>query len=313
MCSARADFFSRIAVLRSAANDPSLQNGPPSDAEHNNKAVVLRNGLAVMQFVVLEDFVRSRAGEVMSRLGAGATPFNQLPYQIQEASLSGALSALKYRAALARSAGEDVHPMLQTHSAKIASTKNHGQYQLSELSFASANANIDAETVTEILAAFKVNEPWSTVQSISRAAGIGILGIKGSMTAARRRRHNAAHDPTAGTVSGDLAGFNDQAVGIALGFDFSLSRALRFILDRDQPYLGNKGRLLRNQISVRTVGPEKKEWVERLAGRARAVRRLRDLTTLEHLAAERARKDNDGFAVLDQRRIPERWSTPYVD
>ena len=79
MSLARRLILERLHAFRLATQTEALVSLAPTEVDHNARAQVLRNGLAVVGFAILEDFIKSRAGEVVQRIGHGAAAFTDLP------------------------------------------------------------------------------------------------------------------------------------------------------------------------------------------------------------------------------------------
>lgn len=58
MPSAKTDFIERIRCLDSSIETEAVQNKALTEREHNAIARMLRNGLAVVSFASLEDFIK---------------------------------------------------------------------------------------------------------------------------------------------------------------------------------------------------------------------------------------------------------------
>ena len=56
---AKSDFIQRITYLHKSFSIQALNDLGPIDTEHNGIARLLRNGMAVVGFLALEDFIKN--------------------------------------------------------------------------------------------------------------------------------------------------------------------------------------------------------------------------------------------------------------
>src|SRR5215211_6609576 len=97
MLRSREQFVGRLYAYRQAVRSEVLVSRAPTETEHNLRARVLRNGLAVVGYALLEDFLRSRTVEVVARIGDGHTSFQDLPKGIKFAATEGVFNAARFQ------------------------------------------------------------------------------------------------------------------------------------------------------------------------------------------------------------------------
>lgn len=312
MSKARANLASRLAAYRSAARAELLVSRAPTETEHNARAQILRNGLAVSGFAMLEEFLKSRTAEVLQRIGAGRTAFSNLPSAVRDAATAGVVRALKFQDAFQDRRSSDYHRFYQDHARAIYSTGT-AAYEISTLAFANEASNISSDTVQGILDAFRVDNSWSAIGSIASRCNVGVLDLRSAMTAAAARRHAAAHQADAAVEIADLQAFAVEVVGISLGFDLLLSRALRKILDADRDYLSQQRKVAARDVPIRVLEQDGGWWREVVLPNTRAFKRNRDRDTLLAGCTTRARAKGESVVVLGARGFPMEWATPDVD
>lgn len=128
----QARFRQRIETVRESVRQPLLIDRALTDREHNGRAVLLRNGLMVVSFTSLEDFIRGRVGELMDHVSRTVVKFTSLPTAFQKAAVLDAMKAGAERARLAAKSGEDPLPLAQSVAMSVASTGAGGSLALSE-------------------------------------------------------------------------------------------------------------------------------------------------------------------------------------
>lgn len=78
MPTAKQNFLERLFIIEKTLSTPNILDGLPTQTEHNNIARLLRNGLAVVGFVALEDFIKNRAIEILNEIASSHIPFSNL-------------------------------------------------------------------------------------------------------------------------------------------------------------------------------------------------------------------------------------------
>jgi hypothetical protein len=244
-------FLERLSAYENAVKQELIVTRTPTDVIHNARARLLRNGLAVVAFALLEDFIKTRMGEVFERVGMGASSFSDLPHALRVAATSGVIKAMGYQDRFLDNRSSNYFEHFQTHALLVASTRNPG-FQLSPMAFGHDQPNLQSTAVERMLTAFHIDRPWNAIESVARRAGVGVPALKGAFDSALQRRHQAAHRADANVEPSDLAAFATETMGIAIGIDLALSLALRKILDGDRRFLSGE-RIGGNRIGLRLI------------------------------------------------------------
>ena len=285
MPAAKSLFLERIHSLQRSSQIYSVTNKDLTDHAHNSVARMLRNGLAIVGFAALEDFIKLRTSEVLSEIGRTGVLFRDLPEKLRVAVTAAAVDAFSYQLSIRPKT--DRISYIQEHAQKVASTSNTA-YELTPHAFGYSQANINAETVSDILKSFKVNDAWGQMSQISSRLGLTALPLEETFKSAALRRHRAAHVAHADTPQGDLAQFVREAFAIAIGFDALLSKALSKLVQHDRAYLSQAGLVSAVDIKVRNIRNERGVWKEFVEGRSKAVKTDQDANALCVLARARA-------------------------
>lgn len=298
MASAKQDFIVRLRTLHiSINNTEALHSRALTETSHNEIARMLRNGLAVVGFAALEDFIKKRSSEVMDDVGRSAVPFNKLPEKLQIAATYDAISALSYQLSI-RDKSEKIE-YIQEHALKISSTAT-SNYEITKHAFGYNQANINAETIKQILLSFNVLDPWNQITIIASRLGLTALPLQESYKNAASRRHRAAHIANTDTPQGDIAQFVKEAFAIAIGFDVMLSKALGCINTHDTGFLSGSKKLKADEVVFRFVKHVDGRWKEFAEGRARANRVSNDLAALSVEVKSRAVASSQNYVEFDE-------------
>jgi hypothetical protein len=253
MATARDRFLRRLQAFNHVVqNTDSLEvlRHQPADRDADDRARLLRNGLAVSGFALLEDFLASRVGEILTRVSGSSLAFGELPDKLQSLCTTDVVSALRFQVDMRRRAGDDVTGLIQATGRSLASTSQRS-YELSELAFGHSRSNIGHGDIKELLRAFNVPDGWDKVTRFAQRMGLASLNLRDDFIQATKRRHLAAHDPSVDTALGDLQNFPAQALGVAAGCDALLSRAAYNLLRGDRAFARNPPQLDQSEIRIR--------------------------------------------------------------
>ena len=307
---ARRAFLERLAVLRRAVTSLVVVDLAPSAKTHNAQARLFRNGLSVIGFAILEDFIRSRSAEVLEWLTGCGLDYPSLPPRLQSAATRSTVKALGAQFDLRRRQGVDPAVFVSEVGRSFTSFTST-QTVFSDLMFGWRGSNLGVDEVPEILGAFGVRDGWANIERIGRRGGFGFLVARDAFVSAARLRHTSAHQVGANVQPTDLQFFARDAIGVALGFDTILSRGARLIASGASGATP-EGVLLADRVRVRFLEKHGSTWRERVEGRSTTVRRDSSYQRIEGGARRRASTTSDVIVVLDKMGQPYRWITTDV-
>lgn len=228
---AKQELFIRLQHLTAAVSLPELiDQGVALDA-HNGRANLLRKGLGIIAFNILEDFIKNRSAEALAFVSQCGSEFRFLPKTLQDASTFDALDALVSKARLERKAGRDAVAFIQSEALKINST-GRSPFELSGLSLASTGSNVSSDDITKILRAFGVSGGWETLKRVSDKIGGGITDLGQCYKNAAERRHSAAHSAVYTYSHQWLLDIRNEIIAIAAALDIAISFRCRDLQNR---------------------------------------------------------------------------------
>src|SRR5690606_29942568 len=117
--SAKTDLFNRLQYLNSAAGLELLVDVGIGASEHNGVANLLRKGLGIVAFDILEDYIKNKASESLDIISSSGIAFSDLTSSLQESAIVGALRTLNFRAAMEKKDKGDYKSLIQDESFKI--------------------------------------------------------------------------------------------------------------------------------------------------------------------------------------------------
>lgn len=224
----RTNFLERVRILSNALSEGILIDQPPSSIEHNERARFLRNGLAIIAFNILEDYIKYRVDEFFSILSSTTVPFNHLPEKVQDIALLHSLKGIHTLALRKKKATEDYKGFIQTEVNKSASTLG-SPYSMSSFGFGWDKSNLDYDDIADILKSFQVEGNSAAIGQLTSLIGCPILVPKDFFNNAASRRHTAAHNPNATSSLIDLQDYIVSVKAFALSIDLLICTAIKKI------------------------------------------------------------------------------------
>lgn len=304
MPSAKSDFIERIRCLSLSIRSEAVANKALSEIDHNSIARMLRNGLAVVSFAALEDFIKKRSSEAMDEIGRCSVPFSNLPEKLQNAATYEVITALTYQLSLRDE--DDKAPYIQEHAKKIASTATTN-YELSDHTFAYGQANVGHTIVGDILKSFNIDDPWKQISTIASNAGLTALPLVESYRNAVQRRNKAAHVASTDTPQSDIIQFVNESFAIALGFDALISKSIQKFRENDSDHISGTTKIDSTDIEFRVLKFSVGYWKEYVNGSVRAFRRSTDLLTLKPMTKNRSSSTKQLYIELDANGLIADW------
>ncbi|MBX2958428.1 MAG: hypothetical protein KF732_00580 [Flavobacteriales bacterium] len=311
MSLARTVFLDRIKNLQLSFSNPSLADLPPSSTtiDHNNVAKILRNGMAVIGFVTLEDFLISRTKEALAELSSYGINFNDLPDELRFRTTVQALTAIN-RLVNFEETKEDKIQFVQNSSLKVSSTLN-SSYSLIEIAFGHHNSNLNDKEIKEILKSYKMDDPWGQMNNISSRIGLTALPLDNSFKNAAERRHKAAHTLNANTPITDLTGFIKEALGIAIAFDSLTATSLHLFKTHNHDYIHGNKKIMASDVTLSQVKMDSSKWKYKKETHLRATKSNIDRALIESFARNQASINFETLILYNSSNEIVDWACNY--
>jgi hypothetical protein len=305
--SSQTDFVEGMHGFRLAHQHKDLIDKAPNEIDHNLRSRILRNGIAIIGYSVLEHFIRTRIGEILLSFNRVITSFEDLPGRIKKIATIGAIKGISNRMKYE----DDSIVFTQSESSIVASSLNT-TYQISRYSIGWDGSNLRVEDIGEIFNCFNIKDGWDSIDILSRRLNLTIPSSKNSFKNAAQRRHDAAHNIGAVVDPLHLESFVREAYVIAVGFDLLMSIAYYKIYIGDTDYLRNVNKITARDISIRIISLYGKRWKEFREGGKKAIKTAATEEILWSNALVRAKKNNEFLLCMDSNGFPYRWKFPSI-
>jgi MAE_28990/MAE_18760-like HEPN len=273
---------------------------------HNKKVKMLRNGMAIIGYTLLEDFIKKRAGEVLKEIGRTSVNFNSLPPKLKEATTVGALKGIQIRAELLKRDNKDHISFIQNETSYISSTKD-SVFEMSEYSLGWDKSNLSSTDITNFLSIFNVNKGWEAIRLISSSISITLTDPCEIFKNAASRRHKAAHNTDADSLLSDLINFNSQSRVIAFAFDSLISQSLKHIKNNNINFLNENSKTEERELSFRFLTEVDNNWKEFKQNSSKAYRVKNSLSELRIDAEIRARRNDEVLVIKSENNNIVNW------
>jgi hypothetical protein len=270
MPTAKQNFLERLLIIEKSLSTPNIIDGLPTQVEHNNVARLLRNGLAVVGFVALEDFIKNRTIEILNEIASSHLPFSNLTEELRYNCTVEVLKSIQRLSGFEPTKLDRIS-FVQNETRVISSSLNTS-YDLNKYTFGFSNSNISKDEIKRILRAFNISDSWGKQTALASVIGVTSLPLENSFNNAAARRHQAAHDTSSIIPIGDLVQYINEAIAIGLTFDALLSYSKTKLINDNAAFLSNSTVIDHNSISLSFVKKESNRWKYKRKGRTSAVR-----------------------------------------
>ncbi|MCZ7428074.1 HEPN domain-containing protein [Micromonospora sp. WMMA1949] len=304
----RRNFLDRVVAVQDALAQPLLIDQALTETSHNNRARILRNGLMVVTFSALEDFIRERSAEVLGYISRTALVFSDLPRDLVLAATVEVMRAAHAHAKMASRHGDDPVPLLQQAASEVASTLN-GPLHISKFSLGYNGSNVGADEVGNILKTLHAGDPWNEMTRLGSRVGLGAVPLRDAYAQGLRLRNRAAHKADSNIQPSELLTFCQQAKAIALGFDLLASRAARLIHDSATSFAQVSRPKLTDAISIVFVDFDGRRYACKKENARRALKIGLDRNAIWLHAISKARVSYDAVVERDKSGTAIRWES----
>lgn len=269
MSAAKQNFIERISVIINTIEDTSsygnfLIDKEPSAVRHNNQARLLRNGLTISAFTILEDFIKQRVGEAMQAVPTLNIKFDSLPKSIKLISTFGAMESIRAKSEnIKRQSGDDdCITFIKNNCFHLGSTTDNDAYSFSEYSWGWSKSNLGSDDILVILKTFGIKNCWNVINSLSRETGRTLISSQESFTNFAMSRHSAAHSPIANVDFDTLKNHVNTSLVLAFAVDILLSLSLALYKKNDTVHLAGCYNFTNHVFMYRYVLEVGSSWKE---------------------------------------------------
>jgi hypothetical protein len=196
----------------------------PLDSGHNFRAQLLRSGLVVSAFSLLETYLENRLAEKIIDLRHSRISYRSFDDALRKFLSISAAQGFVTRAFFLDnvdqiSYAEQNIPSLGGFLRARPSYTAHG--------FSPRGSNVSIEDIPKLLAAFGLRGAWNYLQNLCVRLGAARLSFQDDFRNLAKARNKAAHDGAAANIATvDLLTYIDTAVLVGITVDLAVSHAI---------------------------------------------------------------------------------------
>lgn len=275
-----------------------LDKFPPA-AHINIPAQILRRGLAVSAFSLLERFIEKRFGELFIQLSKTSISFHNFSDRMQEFLTIEALQGLNNRVKFLEK--PDKQPYVVSKIKTIAGHDNNPP-TYTALGFSPKGSNVSGDDLAGALRAIGIEKPWKLMNGVTNDIGISRLSLKDDFSAVAKRRHKSAHDSSFILPYQDLEDLLDGIIALGISFDVIITAAIESYM-KAQNYGNLERKLSGLNFSYRFIDEQSDgSWKERSFPMMKTIKRYK--TEDEAVSYVENRKVKKFNIIRDQSGIP---------
>ena len=230
MSLSRRTFYETLGVMRGLSRNSLLTDSVPSSVLHNNQARILRNGLVISSFSLVEAYIEDRLEEKIQDLSNSKMPYVTFGDSLRNFLTLDAITGLNTRMNFADKADRLAFAeagILRAASFQSIPPKYTG------LGFSPKGSNILPADIKSLLSAFGIKNGWGFLSKVCGNLGASRISLQDDFQNFFRARNKAAHDSAANTASGDLETHLGTALLTGMSVDIALTSAIdSFVTER---------------------------------------------------------------------------------
>ncbi|MGP3536417.1 hypothetical protein ACTU3I_16600 [Microbacterium sp. RD1] len=296
---ARAALTQGVEGLRTASLATAVRAADPAGE-------ILRRGVAVTAFNLLETFIEGRLLEVTTHINQGHLHFADLPERVQRQATRNLLDVASAR--VRRMPVGDVRAFAQGVGDSLSAVS--GAVNLSSLMWMWSGSNMSAADYSAVLKSFHVEQPWIAVAALSTRVGIAAGDPQTDLSELAQERHRAAHHSTHQVSNLWIPLAIDHVVKFAVALDAFVSVGGAALRRGDPAFLADTN-WTGSVIGIRRVRERARDWAEFTESGKNAFRRGTDQHAVTMEAAGRC-SNTDLLVITDAGGQIVDWSVPSV-
>lgn len=273
MTAFRVDFYGALQELLQVVEYPILQDTLPVAIPSNLTARLLRHGVAVSTFSMLERYIRLVFDELLYDVSRGVLTYSNFPDSMRKFIIVDSVVGLANQLGFMRDSSARISHA-DTHIFAISKYKSNPPTYTAH-GFSPKGSNVGHEDIKQAFAAFGLKDAWGRMDALATRIGGAMPSLNNEFKLLSEARNLAAHDPVSSIPIADLRSHIQSAITIAICCDIiakNVGAAIRTCTD---------ARALTSSIEaffrpVRFLDEQiDGTWLERATPTHRAVKRYR--------------------------------------
>ncbi|WP_366555945.1 HEPN domain-containing protein [Aquibaculum sediminis] len=296
-----AEFFDILESIKGVTAEEILVDASLGSSKHNTSARILRHGLSVSSFALLEKYLQGAFHAFMEDASKTKIAYADMSEDFRKFvtiyATEGILNRMSFMPKADRlSFFESEISFLPNAMTLPARFNAHG--------FSPKGSNISKDDIASALKALGVHTPWSKLTAITGELGAHRTDLGDDFENLARTRHSSAHNPTGNVTTTDLETNLTVSALIALSVALLL-HSLKKIYIKSHTAKKLREEAKNPPIKVRFVDKTfDGAWIERKRSTGKAVKRHSSYE--KALRASQLRRDDSPIVVRNSSGIPLR-------
>ncbi|CCJ08272.1 HEPN domain-containing protein [Methylocystis sp. SC2] len=202
-------------MLRLLKHELLTDKFPPSDT-HNDGARILRRGLSVSAFSLLECYLEDRLEELTAELSRCCLNYSDFGEKLQKFLTVDALLGLGTRINFEKKSSRQ--RLVESFLPRIAGyALNPPLY--TAIGFSPKGSNVSKDDIKAVLSALGREDAWNELGGLARLIGSSRISLDNDYSNLASTRHSAAHDSSTNIPTSDLQSHLESIIVIGITFD----------------------------------------------------------------------------------------------
>lgn len=208
------DFYSSLRSMKNLLSEPALTDQGPSEETHNTGAKLLRHGLCISAFALLEKHLSQLFDDFMNVGAASQFSYADMPEKLKKFFTVDAVTGLVNKLDFLDK--QDRRQFVETHLQRISSFASEPAVYTA-FGFSPKGSNVGHEDIKQAFKALGASDPWGKLTAVTAGIGAARLDLCSDYKNLALSRHASAHNPTSNVPTNDLRTHIETAtlVGVA--------------------------------------------------------------------------------------------------
>jgi hypothetical protein len=292
-------FYSALRSMLLVLQHPLLTDTLPLTAPHNVAAKILRHGLSVSAFALLERYVETKFVDLVKTAANCSVPYSAMLPEFQKFVTVDAISGLSNRMMFLK--GIDRQQYVESNISLIASY-NAASTSYTALGFSPKGSNVSDDDIRDAFSSCGIPAAWQRLSAITQAVGSARVSLSTDYRNLARSRHRSAHNPDGNVPTADLQTHIETAILVGLSVAV-LTRAASAAFGKATTPLKLKGDLQAVTSTYRFIDEQANgTWGERASAGGKIVKIYE--SEAQAVAGAVGRKDSRPIICRDVRQVP---------
>lgn len=197
----KIQFYSSLRSMLKLTEEKLLVDIAPLNDPHNTGSRILRHGLSVTAFALLERYLQHEFDALMDEIPKSKISFSSFSDELREMIVSHAVAGLNTRAIFLEKSRRQA--FFESGIQKI------GQFSAippvyTAYGFSPRGSNVGHEDIKQAFRSFGVSDCWGRMSNLAKDLGLSRVNLQNDFQNLALTRHASAHNPSGNVPTSDL-------------------------------------------------------------------------------------------------------------